>query len=255
MASAQHHNGRRAAPEEQSSTLAAYLPAGLVVVFCAIVIWLAVPVFWHSVIAQRSIETINALKRGEAVSTERLIETLEAIGPVDVDNPPIGDRLINQGILTLAIALRLPPTEQEHIDYLTQARALAEARLRRAPSDTHAWARLAMSEYLLNGPSALALEALRTSFQTGPYEYYALTSRLQLGANLWPFLDEEMKRDTATQGAMLWRVQRERRALARIYLECPEELQQRILEQIALRPDGDEFGPLVAREAERRGAS
>lgn len=253
MATATHRRPRSEQRQDPSGAgLTTYIPATVAVLFCAFVIWMAAPVFWHSVIAQRSIETINAMKRGDDVSTERMMATLEAIGPVDVDNPPIGDRLINQGILSLAIALRLSPSDSQHIAYLSQAKALAEARLRRAPADTHAWARLAMAEYLLNGPTELAIEALRTSFQTGPYEYYALMPRLELGANLWPLLDEEMRADTATQAAMLWRVRNERWVVVRKFVDFPSGLQLMIAAEMANLPDRDEFERMVEQERQRR---
>lgn len=209
--------------------------------FCAGVIAISIPLFWDSVIAQRSITTVNSLKAGEFVSTRQLEAALTAIGPLDTENPPIGDRLINQGILALTIALRLPDSEPQKSELLSAAIALTEARLERAPADTHSWARLALAEYLLNGPTDRVYGALGMSHETGPYEYYALKPRLQLGLTLWPLLDDRLREQTVIQAVMLWQVPRERVWLAEQCRDWAPDFHQRLHAALEARGQAQAF--------------
>ncbi len=244
-----HREGRSSAVR---SSIPAFLIPFVVVVFCGFVFWLAFPLFLNSLIAQKSIETIAALKQGQDVSEARLWATLEAIGPIDPDRPAMGDRLINQGILTLALALRLPANDTERFDLLRQAAELAESRLQEASADTHTWARLAVSEYYLNGPSELTFEALRMSYATGPSEYYLLWSRLRLGIFLWDQLDEDLKQNTIAQAVLLWRVPHDRRQLVRYLFDMPEDAAARISEQLQEMDDHEAFQAMFEQELQRQ---
>ncbi|MBN4046595.1 hypothetical protein JYU02_01195 [bacterium AH-315-P15] len=222
--------------------------------FCALVIWFAAPVYSNSLIAQRSMDTVAALERGEEVSETRLRATLAAIGPIDPERPAIGERLVNQSILTLALAQRLPPYGPEYIDALIQARSLAEARLGRAPLDTHTWVRFAYAEYLLNGPSEATFEALRMSHVAGPYEVHAFWPRLRLGSILWTVLDEDLKEKTILQGVALWQIPRERWRLARYFFEMPEGAQLGLRTAMETASNPQEFEDMIALEVGRQGS-
>lgn len=213
---------------------------------------MAVSLFWDSLVAQKSIDTIVALKQGDEVSEARLRATLEAIGPVELDPPANGDRLINQGILTLALALQLPADDPEGFELLRQAIALANARLREAPGDTHTWARLAYAEYYLNGPSELTFDALRISHLTGPYEYYLLWSRLELGILLWDQLDEDLKQMTVMQAVVIWRVQGDRQQLVWYFFQMPDAAQAGVRQLLSETEDIEAFQAMFEREARRR---
>ncbi len=184
--------------------------------------WLATPIVRDSLMAQHSIDTIAALRRSEQVPDSQVRDALAALG--DIDERATGDRLIDQGILTLVLAQRLSEDAPARIELLLDARDLAEARLERAPNDTHAWARLSYAEYLLNGPSELAISALGRSLDTGPFEYYALWPRLRLGVVLWPFLDQELRDATMAQAVAALRADGGSYRLARFYFKMPDEV-------------------------------
>lgn len=229
---------------EHRTPVTRFLMPAAVVVFCGFVFWLVIPIFWNSLIAQKSNDTIIALKHGPVVSEARLRATLQAIGPVDLSRPAIGDRLVNQGIMTLTLALRLGGNDAERVEFLQQAKDLAQARLREAPADTHTWARLAFAEYYLNGPSEVMLNALRMSHLTGPFEYFVLWPRLKLGVLLWGLLDEGLQQMTITQAEMIWR-EGGRIVLARYVGEMPEAPQARIREHLLSMADGEAVRALL----------
>lgn len=216
------------------------LVAGAFGIFSIALIALSLPLFADSVIAQRSIETVNKLKSGRFVPIAELEAALSAVGPVAPDRPPIGDRLANQAILSLTLALRTPDSDPAKIEYLENSLSLIRARLARAPADTHSWARLALAEYLLNGPSEEAIAALTMSHRTGPYEYFVLRPRLELGLTLWSFLDEDMRRSTALQAVMLWQTP-DRNWLLRTYPGWPEETRTSILSQFEAAGVAEQF--------------
>lgn len=217
------------------------LVAGALGLFSVLLIALALPLLGHSLIAQRSIDTVERLKSGRFVPTADLEAALNAIGPVIPDRPPIGDRLANQAILSLTLALRIPDSDPEKIAYLEDSLSLIRARLARAPADTHSWARLALAEYLLNGPSEEALAALEMSHRTGPYEYFALRSRLELGLILWPFAGEDLRAATALQAALLWEMPRDRNWLVRAFELWPPGVQARVLGEFEARGRDEDF--------------
>jgi len=217
------------------------LVAGAFGMFSIALIALSFPLFADSVVAQRSIETVDRLKSGRIIPTAELEAALRAIGPVSPEHPPIGDRLANQSILSLTLALRIPNSDPAKIEYLEDSLSLIRARLARAPADTHSWARLALAEYLLNGPSEEAIAALTMSHRTGPYEYLALRSRLELGLILWFFAGDDLKEATVLQAALLWEMHRDRNWLVRAYSAWPEEVQARVLTALEARGRGEAF--------------
>ncbi len=184
-------------------------------------IFLAAPIFWHSLMAQASIETVRSLRAGDDVSEQELRQALQSIGPVRLDAPANGDRLVNQAILSLELALRLPGGSDEQIELLTNARALTEFRLREAPADPHAWARLATASFILDGATPETVAALRMSHQLGPYERYALATRYWLGVTMWNALDDELRVATGVQAVMLWR-RYDRAYVVQNYWRLPE---------------------------------
>ncbi len=229
-----------------------YLAIALIA-FGAFVVWLALPVVRDGLVAQSSIQTIAALRRYEHVSDNEIRASLEALGPIS--EAATGDRLIDQSILSLVLAERLNEDRPERVALLVDATRLAQARLDRAPNDTHAWARLSYGEYLLNGPSELAVTALRRSFETGPVEYYALWSRLRLGVLLWPFLDEAMRAQTLDQARTALRTGGGAYRLAQFYFKMPGEIQVELLRHVQGAQGQDDFAAFLARERERRQGS
>lgn len=244
MANDHRRRSAGSTPEHPASQLRQKRPALIAAGFFAFsmfVIFFAAPIFWNSLLARNSHDTIVEMKRGEDVLNSELRAALAGLGPAGGVHAASGDRLVDQATLSLALALRIPRDDPERSGLIAQTIELAEHRLRRAPADTHSWARLAMARYLNDGTGEAAISALRNSFRTGLYEYHALWPRLQLGVRMWSHLDDPMQLQTAAQGAALWRVSEERSHLVAFYDEMPPLAKARLIEALSAGPDASRF--------------
>ncbi len=215
--------------------------------FAVVTAW---PSTIDSLIAQQALDPITVLRQKEPVAASDLRYVLDHIA----EAPPVarGDRLAAQSVLALALADQIDAGDPERVRRLEQARMSAELQLRRAPSDTHAWARLAYGEYQLNGPSDLTMMALERSHETGPREYYALWPRLRLGALLWAHLSADLRAATMDQAVALMETGDGPWRLARFYMDLPADVQAAFDHRI----DGlgaDAFEVELDRERARRG--
>jgi hypothetical protein len=91
---------------------------------------------------------------------------------------------------------------------------LASADLRRglamAPADGFAWLRLAGVEYLLNGPSELAVKAIVNASYMVKTDSNSIPLMLSLSASLWPRLPETVKTQVQASMQALWKHPRRR---------------------------------------------
>ena len=179
---------------------------------------------------------------------QAVAEIFETLGPIDLEHLPAGNLLIDQGIFTLAQALRLEETNVERVELLIQAKALAEERIRRAPQDAHAWMRLSQAEYFLNGPTGLVFEALDHSFVSAPFEHDLAWPRLRLGILLWSFLDENSQSHTMHQSSILWRLHGQQVQVAAFYRNMPPDAQASMRHLMDVEGEGMMFQRILAEQ-------
>lgn len=109
------------------------------------------------------------------------------------------------------------------------SRASAKRGLRRGPSDPYAWFVLATSEQAINGPSDVALSALKTSFAVGRTEGGLLIPRISWCFGHWSRLPENFREEARGQVRLAFKNNNLRRLLAQYAATLPSVAQDEIL--------------------------
>jgi len=182
------HNGAR--PAHFKTRFMALAMAGLL-------LWLAVPYAWASLILLPTRPLLEKLNAETATP-----ETLAAIG-------------LYQQQAARRWATNRDYAAMGQVAYLAGEKSVLQEVLRHAPADAQNWARLAALT-LKAGDRAMAERYYHQSLQQGRYLPGFMNWRLLLGVALWPHMGEAGRKATAEQAYILWHTPAHRKEFLRL---------------------------------------
>lgn len=154
---------------------------------------------WKGVMLERQVSLDKEISGKALVNVWKNIQGLDEsfLSGRHVHLPSLAGQLV---ILNGAV----PAAEKSKV--LPEAAEAARNALSREPADAMAWARLAWFEYLMHGPSARVVSALRMSIYTAPNKQRLVNWRLNLAALNRPLWDQSFEMLIHSQIQQSWRV-------------------------------------------------
>lgn len=147
----------------------------------------------------------ESLDLQKPVKTKDLADAADDLDTAIAIDGADAKRLTDRGLIALIEAERLGVDTEGGKKRLEEGMKFLERGLSENPGNSFAWARLAQARLRRDGgPSPGVFNALRMSYQTGPYADDIMNVRANLSLQLWERLDAGLKAYAKRELAYLW---------------------------------------------------